>query len=204
MNTKKDVDRGVGISESKFTQTREKLLQCARRIISEEGIDRLTMDRLAQESGMSKGGVMYQFKTRKGLIAALLAEYAQHMQSMLERALQPYEQKSQSSLIEAYLDWYIGFEKENHGWARIGIILWDEQANNPELLAPVRQWYLNLFKRLEKFPPEKQGRALLAIMALEGFFCLHKFGLDVMSNDLKGKAFDELRREFPIDLKKSE
>lgn len=197
--------REVVQPEERSRRTRKKLLACARLIIGEQGIDKLTMDRLAAVSGMSKGGVMYQFKTRQALVSALLAEYAEHMTVMLQSAQDRYDTPSanqQAALIPAYLDWYKGFDQENHGWARIGVMLWDEQASDPELLEPVRAWYRDLFARIEEFPAADQGKALLSVMALEGFFCLHKFGLDVMKPGLKQKAFAQLDASFPAPPRK--
>ena len=49
----------------KAQATQEKMLEVARDIILHEGIERLSMNRVAELSGMSKGAVMYHFKTMR-------------------------------------------------------------------------------------------------------------------------------------------
>lgn len=53
-------------------RNREHLLAVARRMIAEDGADRLTMDGLAERAGLGKGTVFRRFKTRAGIFAALI------------------------------------------------------------------------------------------------------------------------------------
>jgi AcrR family transcriptional regulator len=57
---------------SDAARNRESLLETARRIIAADGVDALTMDRLAAESGLGKGTVFRRFESKAGLFAALL------------------------------------------------------------------------------------------------------------------------------------
>ena len=55
------------MSSEKAIRTRASIIAAARSIILKEGIGALTMDRAAQEAGMSKGACMYHFKTKRAL-----------------------------------------------------------------------------------------------------------------------------------------
>ncbi|MCS5497977.1 TetR/AcrR family transcriptional regulator [Cnuibacter physcomitrellae] len=57
---------------SDAARNRESLLETARRIIAAEGVDALTMDRLAADSGLGKGTVFRRFESKAGLFTALL------------------------------------------------------------------------------------------------------------------------------------
>ncbi|MDR7380774.1 TetR/AcrR family transcriptional regulator [Promicromonospora iranensis] len=61
-------------------RNRQRLLTTARELLSEAGPDSLTMDRLAERSGLGKGTVFRRFGTRAGIFQALLDDN--------ERALQ--------------------------------------------------------------------------------------------------------------------
>lgn len=61
-------------------RNREHLLQAACEMIAEEGVEKVTMDGLAERAGLGKGTVFRRFGTRAGIFAALLDE--------AERALQ--------------------------------------------------------------------------------------------------------------------
>ncbi|MDQ4005375.1 MAG: TetR/AcrR family transcriptional regulator [Actinomycetota bacterium] len=52
--------------------TRERILQAARRVLAEEGIERLTTRRVAQLAGVSHGMCHYHFADKRDLILALV------------------------------------------------------------------------------------------------------------------------------------
>ncbi|MBR8742852.1 TetR/AcrR family transcriptional regulator [Nocardiopsis sp. MG754419] len=56
------------------------LLRVARRLIAEEGADRLTMDGLAAAADLGKGTVFRRFGTRAGIFRALLEDSEQEFQ----------------------------------------------------------------------------------------------------------------------------
>ena len=51
---------------------RRLLLAAARKILDEQGTDKLTMDGLAERAGLGKGTVFRRFGTRAGIFQALL------------------------------------------------------------------------------------------------------------------------------------
>jgi AcrR family transcriptional regulator len=52
--------------------TREKLLNAAGAVVRREGAQALTLDAVAAEAGVSKGGLLYHFKTKRDLLDAML------------------------------------------------------------------------------------------------------------------------------------
>lgn len=61
-------------------RNREHLLRVAREMIADDGVEKLTMDALAERAGLGKGTVFRRFGTRAGIFLALLDD--------AERALQ--------------------------------------------------------------------------------------------------------------------
>ncbi|WP_280443001.1 TetR/AcrR family transcriptional regulator [Nocardia brasiliensis] len=55
-------------------RNRQRLLAAARALIAEVGVDKVTMDGLAERSGLGKGSVFRHFGTRAGIFDALLDE----------------------------------------------------------------------------------------------------------------------------------
>ena len=53
-------------------RNRQHLLATAREMLAEQGLDKLTMDGLAERAGLGKGTVFRRFGTRAGIFAALL------------------------------------------------------------------------------------------------------------------------------------
>ena len=59
---------------SKRTETQEALLFSAKRVVARDGVMKLTLDAVAQEAGVSKGGVLYHFPTKNALVAAMMED----------------------------------------------------------------------------------------------------------------------------------
>ena len=57
---------------SRSERSRNAALQAALTILSRDGPGRLTLDAIARESGLSKGGLMHQFPTKQAVLEALL------------------------------------------------------------------------------------------------------------------------------------
>ena len=59
-------------------KARQKVLDAARRIVETRGAGHLTFDTLAEESGVTRGGITYHFPTKEALLKALIeADMAQ-------------------------------------------------------------------------------------------------------------------------------
>lgn len=55
----------------KAADTRELIFQAASKILIDEGLSSLTLDQVAKESGLSKGGLLYHFPNKVALIDAI-------------------------------------------------------------------------------------------------------------------------------------
>ena len=58
--------------KSKREATRDTLIKAAKQVIARYGVARLTLDMVAQEAGVSKGGILYHFPTKNALIIAMM------------------------------------------------------------------------------------------------------------------------------------
>jgi AcrR family transcriptional regulator len=62
---------------SRSERTRAAVLQAALAIIARDGPARLTLDAIARESGISKGGLMHQFPTKTALLDHQIAHFGE-------------------------------------------------------------------------------------------------------------------------------
>ena len=74
-------------NNSRSERTRSLVIQSALAIIARDGPHRLTLDAIAKEAGISKGGVMHQFPTKEAVLRALLDHQRDHFQQGFERYL---------------------------------------------------------------------------------------------------------------------
>ncbi|MCP3386783.1 TetR/AcrR family transcriptional regulator [Bradyrhizobium sp. CCGUVB4N] len=65
---------------SRSERSRNAALEAAIAIIARDGPGRLTLDAIARESGLSKGGVMHQFRTKEAVLKALLERQMVHFE----------------------------------------------------------------------------------------------------------------------------
>ena len=52
---------------------KEDILDAAEKILQDENYDSLSLDRIAEVSGISKGGLLYHFPTKESVLVALVS-----------------------------------------------------------------------------------------------------------------------------------
>lgn len=63
----------------------EALLDAAIRIVTRDGLGAMTLEAVAKEAGVSKGGLTHHFATKDALISAMLEHFAQRLIRELDR-----------------------------------------------------------------------------------------------------------------------
>lgn len=66
-------------------ETREKIFQAAMRLAARDGLLNLTLDKVAEESGLSKGGVMHHFATKDALLHGVISHFSEGIERTLTR-----------------------------------------------------------------------------------------------------------------------
>jgi AcrR family transcriptional regulator len=64
--------------------TRDLILNAAERVVLRDGVMRLTLEAVAREAKLSKGGVLYHFATKEALIQAMLSRLIQYCEHEIE------------------------------------------------------------------------------------------------------------------------
>jgi AcrR family transcriptional regulator len=67
-------------------RTKEKLLDAAGAVVRRDGPQALTLDAVAGEAGVSKGGLLYHYGTKQELIEALVARWLAEFQADIDAA----------------------------------------------------------------------------------------------------------------------
>lgn len=70
---------------SRSERSRKAALTAALTIIARDGPGRLTLDAIARESGLSKGGLMHQFPNKEAVLKALLEQQFTHFNEFANR-----------------------------------------------------------------------------------------------------------------------
>ena len=133
------------------SKTKELILEVAREIAAEKGVGQLTLEAVADRTGISKGGLLYHFPGKKELIIALMDSYVSHLSAELESATEPFKSHPQA-LVLGFIHWYKkfnGIAATNRTW---GAAVFAVQSFDPQLMEPLHNWY-NCLKRSETAVP---------------------------------------------------
>jgi AcrR family transcriptional regulator len=71
------------------TRNRERVLEAARELFAQRGVENVTMEEVARRAGVAKGTVFHRFGDRSGLALALLDEQERAIQNQLLRGEPP-------------------------------------------------------------------------------------------------------------------
>ena len=69
-------------------ETRTLIFQSCGRILSTEGANSLTLEAVAREAGLSKGGLLYHFPTKEELVESLFTYYIDKFNDQVDQILQ--------------------------------------------------------------------------------------------------------------------
>lgn len=144
--------------------TRNLLLEAASAVVSAQGSRALTLDAVARQAGVSKGGLLYHFPTKSALMAGMVAQGVESF----ERALVAAE-GSTGDWLAGYVEATLADTSSEDPLSGVFAAL----AEEPELLAPFRAalqcWYQ---KGLTDYGP----RALPLLLALDGLWIHVRMG----------------------------
>jgi AcrR family transcriptional regulator len=69
-----------------MTGTRDRLLDAAATVVHRDGAQALTLDAVAHEAEVSKGGLLYHFKSKRELLDALVGRWLDEFQEDIDAA----------------------------------------------------------------------------------------------------------------------
>jgi AcrR family transcriptional regulator len=180
-------------------RSRKAIIQAALAVIAREGPGRLTMDAISRESGISKGGVTHQFKTKEAVLKALL----EHQIEYFEKHFCDYLAALDSTQPEAYLSAQIATMREavskqhSVAFAIVGAL-----AEAPSLLAITREIDARTIERI-KAEAADPDLAMLRWTAARGLTLTSLFGLCPFSGEERERLFDRLldNRQWTVHSK---
>lgn len=164
------------------TRTRKAILQAANRVVVRDGSNALTLDAVAKEAGVSKGGLLYHFPSKEALISAMVDELIQSADEAM-RQLQAGDPDPRGSWTRAY----INVCRESDEADSIGAAMIPAAASNPELLDPMRTMYESWQSKLDEDLGDR-GKSMLIRLALDGLWLVELFKL----SPPRGERRDEL------------
>lgn len=153
-------------------RNRELLLGTARELIAEHGVEKVTMDGLAERAGVGKGTVFRRFGTRAGIFRALLDADERHFQEQVLSGPPPLGPGADPvARLVAYGRARIMFLVDHHAVARAAL---DRNQPVPAGEASMSRLHIRmLLGRADVRVPSLDGLSVQLTAALEGPLLLY-------------------------------
>lgn len=159
---------------------RDCILDAAESVLLASGALHLTLDAVADEAGISKGGLTYTFGTKEELLSALLERQTDRVMAGIEKFRESYSDKPCPELFGLFEVIKHGREPERGIVAKILAALMYSQASLES-----SRTFLKWISRKFSSDSVEDRRARLAFMAIQGAFLLN--GLGLMDISLKSR-----------------
>lgn len=195
------VSRGRTSVKSPGGNSRQEILEAAIRVAQRDGMLAMTLDHVAAEAGVSKGGLMYHFKSKDELLQGLISYFGQAVQRTLNDHVAA-DRQADNRWLRALLaiadpqtpEEALPFERDVPATmkSKFCTSLMAAAAINPSLLSPLR----DLGTRLRDQMRDEAGGSLeplLIWLALDGLFMWELFGLMTPDDPLRRQLLNVLR-----------
>ena len=128
----------------KSEQTRARIRVAAAKVIERDGAGHLTLEKVAAEAELSKGGLLYHYPSKDALLQGLLDHLLENRAGLVDD-LSSAEGVSDATLLNSLIDADFDLPKDQRIMAQ-GLIA--ASAENPELIAPAQQHVEAVFAQL--------------------------------------------------------
>ncbi|MBS0521773.1 MAG: TetR/AcrR family transcriptional regulator [Proteobacteria bacterium] len=171
---------------SRSERTRNAALQAALTIIARDGPGRLTLDAIAKESGISKGGLMHQFPTKVAVLKALM----EHQIDYFDKFARKYAAEHGAGQAEPQLAMHIATLREVVSTPHsVAFAILGAAAQEPSLLSLTRETDAKIVERIrtEAADPDL---AMMRWAAALGLALTTLFGMSPLSEQERSRLFD--------------
>jgi AcrR family transcriptional regulator len=171
-------------NEDLSTATRLKILDAASKVIMEKGTEAFTLDAVAQEAAVSKGGLLYHFPSKKQLIQGMIESMIARVDATLAEELA----RSGGDFLTAYIR--ASFQTKT-GPRQISYALFAAISNDPDLLEPLRARFFRMQRELTAAAATEEQGTLIRL-ALDGLWFSDLFGFAPPPPELREKMLSAL------------
>jgi len=179
---------------------RDRLLDAAETVIQRDGIASFTLDAVAAEAGVSKGGLLHHYPSKERLIETLVARSIENWRTDCDAAIDA-EPEGPGRAARAMMNMCLSSPaKWSEQSRRSSAVLIAAIANDSALVRPMRANHRRLLERLrdDDLPP---GTSETVALAIHGMWFEWIFGLEDMNPDRLAtlrQALERLLRSKPV------
>lgn len=167
----------------------DRLLDAAERLVVARGAAHLTLDAVAQEAGVSKGGLLYHFPSKAALLEGMVRRHVRDLEQRAseyaqDRSAPPSPARKVAGRLRALLE-----KSETH--REMGAAMLAAAAGNPALMDPCRQSYREVVDEMAKCPQSFERAAMLHL-AVDGLLMSDLLNLSPFTADERRRVVEHL------------
>ena len=172
------------------SETREKILRAAGQVVIDKGIEALSLNAVAKQADVSKGGLLYHFPNKNALIANLGKQLLQAFEAALQDEFEQDDAPgTPGQWLRAYVRATERMSKESLAlFARLSSIMVEMP---PELSESVEAYEQRLRQRLETDGLDPV-QATIIQLAIDGLWFSEVFQMAVPSEDRRAQVVETL------------
>ena len=164
------------------------ILDAAERVVMRLGAAGLSIDAVAQEAGVSKSTVVYDHKSKSALLEALIdrqmaAEKARIQKAVAENADAPHP--------ELFGRISVAQRMPNDADKAVALAICASMGSHGKLRQDMRDWTAADFEAMAQ--GDKPKAALMAHLALTGFYCTELFDFHTWTDAERDEILDGIR-----------
>jgi len=156
-------------------RTKDRLLDAAGAVVMRDGAQALTLDAVAEEAEVSKGGLLYHFKSKRDLV-----------EGMIERWMAEFQREIDSS-DPAFVRGYV--KSTTPAGNELGMLA--ALIGDPSLLVAVRKQYGIWQDRVEREGADPVD-ATVARLAADGLWLAELLGMGPPTGELRERVLQRL------------
>jgi AcrR family transcriptional regulator len=166
----------------KRNETREKIFKAAMQLAARDGLLTLTLDKVAEESGLSKGGVMHHFATKEALLSGVIMHFTDQVEREMTRLVaddpNPSYRWARAMLrmMTSSDDASTELVQSRQTMERFMLSVVAATVHNPEIVKPIQAIGQRLRGRLTSVPEEGLEQ-LIMWLAMDGLFLWQFVGM---------------------------
>lgn len=160
------------------TSARDAILDAAEALVNRLGAAHLTLDAVAQQASVSKGGLLYHFPSKEALLEGMVARQLARFERDQAGCLQGDPDDPTARLLALVRASLNDCEEERC----LGAALLAAVANKPELLEPAREMNRGLSAAFSEHPLGHAGASVIWLATL-GLWLLETLQVSPLSND---------------------
>lgn len=166
------------------SETKRRLLKAAAQVVKQKGASQLTLEAVAKEANVSKGGLLYHYPTKSALLIAMVM----HLNSTFEQAIEEQVAQGITSWLEAYVE--MSFNPQGSQIAESSGML-AAIANDLSLLEPLSKRFKVLQQEVEASDLEP-NLATIIRLAADGLWFTELFDISPLTEQRRTQVLAAL------------